>query len=104
MSITPISPIGFNNIQSIAPLNGPSKPAAPTGVQQATQSFESILNSLNASQTESDNLVQKLSLGENVDLHQVMIGMEQNSVNFQVVLAMRDKLVDSYREVMRMNI
>ena len=101
MQISPISPL---NVNSIAPLNGPSKPTAPTGVEQATKSFESILNSLNTSQTESDNLVQKLSLGENVDLHQVMIGMEQNSVNFQVVLAMRDKLVDSYREVMRMNI
>ena len=104
MAITPISPIGYNSINKIAPMNGPSKPAAPSGVEQASKSFESILNSLNDSQTQSDNLVQQLSLGENVDLHQVMIGMEQNSVNFQVVLAMRDKLVDSYREVMRMNI
>jgi flagellar hook-basal body complex protein FliE len=101
MNISPISPIKVNQLQEIA---GPKKPTSPSGVQQASQSFESMLNALNTSQTESDNLVQKLSLGENVDLHQVMIGMEQNSVNFQVAIAMRDKLVDAYREVMRMNI
>ncbi len=104
MSITPISPINMNGIQSIQEIGGPQKPNSPSGAQKVTQSFESILNSLNTSQAQTDNLVQKLSMGEDVDLHTVMIGMEQNSVNFQVAIAMRDKLVDAYREVMRMNI
>jgi len=101
MDIQPISPMRVNQLEGIT---GPNKPNFPSGVQKATQSFEEMLNALSASQAESDGLVQKLSMGENVDLHQVMIGMEQNSVNFQVAIAIRDKLVEAYREVMRMNV
>jgi flagellar hook-basal body complex protein FliE len=42
----------------------------------------------------SDALVQKLTQGENVDLHTVMIGMEENNVNFNVALGIRDRLVE----------
>jgi flagellar hook-basal body complex protein FliE len=33
-----------------------------------------------------------------------MIATEENDVNFRVALAIRDKLVDAYREMMRMSI
>jgi flagellar hook-basal body complex protein FliE len=101
MQIPSIPPLNVNNTQNVT---GPRAPAAPSGVEQATKSFQDMLSSLNDSQANSDNLVQKLSLGENVDLHQVMIGMEQNDVNFRVAVAIRDKLVDAYREMMRMQI
>jgi flagellar hook-basal body complex protein FliE len=63
-----------------------------------------MLNSLNESQLKADDLVQKLALGENVDLHTVMIGLEENDVNFRVALAIRDKLVEAYHEIMRMQV
>jgi flagellar hook-basal body complex protein FliE len=63
-----------------------------------------MLDSLNQSQSQSDDLVKQLSLGENVDLHQVMLNLQENDVNFNVALAIRDKLVDAYREVMRMQV
>jgi flagellar hook-basal body complex protein FliE len=63
-----------------------------------------MLSSLNQSQMNSDALVQKLAQGENVDLHTVMIGMEENNVNFNVALGIRDRLVEAYREIMRMQV
>jgi len=63
-----------------------------------------MLSSLNQSQANSDALVEKLSRGENVDLHTVMIGMEENNVKFNVALGIRDRLVEAYREVMRMQV
>lgn len=101
-SITPISPINVGNIQSLGSSSGPK--TITSSIEGATKSFESMLSSLNESQQGADSLLQKLSLGENVDLHQVMIGMEENDVNFRVALAIRDKLVDAYREMMRMQI
>jgi flagellar hook-basal body complex protein FliE len=47
-------------------------------------------------------LIEQLAAGENVDIHQVMIASEQTDINFRIALAIRDKLVESYREVMRM--
>jgi flagellar hook-basal body complex protein FliE len=101
MSISPITNSPIPSINGAADIR---KPAAGSSVEQAGQSFQKMLSSLNQSQNDSDNLVQKLALGEDVDLHQVMIGLEENDVNFRVSLAIRDKLVDAYREVMRMQI
>jgi flagellar hook-basal body complex protein FliE len=68
------------------------------------QTFESMLSSLNQSQQDSNTLIEKLAQGENVDLHTVMIGMEESSVKMNVALGIRDHLVDAYREVMRMQV
>ena len=67
-------------------------------------SFDELLDSLSNTQHTSDDLIQKLASGENVDLHQVMIAVEQTDVSFKVAMAIRDKLLEAYRDVMRMNV
>ncbi|MGZ9234889.1 MAG: flagellar hook-basal body complex protein FliE, partial [Anaerolineales bacterium] len=78
------------------------KASASGNTKQVAETFENMLSSLNQSQLNSDALIQKLAQGENVDLHTVMIGMEENNVNFNVALGIRDRLVEAYREIMRM--
>jgi flagellar hook-basal body complex protein FliE len=99
-----IQPISSNPIPAIQEINSAQKSSASSNTKQITQSFEDMLSSLNQSQQNSDNLVEQLSRGENVDLHTVMIGLEENSVNFNVALGIRDKLVEAYREIMRMQV
>jgi flagellar hook-basal body complex protein FliE len=99
-----IQPISSNPIPAIQEINSAQKSSAASSTKQITQSFEDMLSSLNQSQQNSDNLVEQLSRGENVDLHTVMIGLEENSVNFNVALGIRDKLVEAYREIMRMQV
>ena len=94
-----ISPISSNPIPVISEINSPQRPSASSNTKQITQSFED-----NQSQQKSDNLVEQLARGEDVDLHTVMIALEENNVNFNVALGIRDKLVEAYREVMRMQV
>ena len=101
MAIQSVTP---NPIPSIPKIDAPQKPSASGSAQQVTQSFGEMLSSLNQSQQNADSLVEKLARGENVDLHTVMIGLEENNVNFNVALGIRDKLVDAYREIMRMQV
>jgi len=101
MAIQSISP---NLIPPIPELGSTQKPTASSNTKQITQSFENMLTALNQSQLDSDALVEKMARGENVDLHAVMIGLEENNVNFNVALGIRDKLVEAYREVMRMQV
>jgi flagellar hook-basal body complex protein FliE len=79
------------------------KPASST-IDQIGQSFSSILNSLSESENNSDNLLQKLAAGEDVDVHNVMIAAEETDVSFRVALAIRDRLVEAYREISRMTV
>lgn len=99
-----IQPISSNPIPAIQEINSAQKSSASSGTKQITQSFEDMLSSLNQSQQNSDSLVEQLSRGENVDLHTVMIGLEENNVNFNVAIGIRDKLVEAYREIMRMQV
>lgn len=99
-----IQPIPSSPISTIRELDPSQKPAASGRAKQIGETFESMLSSLNQSQLNSDTLIQKLAQGENVDLHTVMIGMEENNVNFNVALGIRDRLVEAYREIMRMQV
>ena len=99
-----IQPINLSSIPSLRSVNPSQKTSASSNTEQVGKTFENMLSSLNQSQANSDDLVQKLAQGENVDLHTVMIGMEENNVNFNVALGIRDRLVEAYREIMRMQV
>jgi flagellar hook-basal body complex protein FliE len=72
--------------------------------QNASKTFSDILNSLTESQNYADSLTNDLASGGNTDIASVMIASEENDVNMRVSLAIRDKLVDAYHEIMRMSI
>jgi len=99
-----IQPINSNSIPAIPKIDSTQKSSASSSTQEITKSFEDMLNNLNQSQQNSDNLVEQLARGEDVDLHTVMIALEENNVNFNVALGIRDKLVEAYREIMRMQV
>ena len=55
-------------------------------------------------QTAANNSVTGLLAGKNVSLHQTMISMEEASVSFQLMVEVRNRLLDSYQELMRMQV
>ena len=99
MDINTIRSQTVPSIQKLQPETKPESTTKPIGT-----TFEQALESLGQSQSNSDLLIEKLAAGENVDVHQVMIASEETDINFRIALAIRDKLVDSYREVMRMSV
>jgi len=102
-------------------IDDPSRAASQTlqgihGAQGASQvggngpfeSFSSLLKNalqdVNQLHLNADADAQKLVAGEAVDVHQVMIGMEKANVAFGLTLQVRNKLVEAYQEVMRMQV
>lgn len=100
MDVSHIRPPSAANVSGLKPGSGPA--ADPR--QAGGPTFEQALEALSQSQAESDALIEQLAAGEDVDLHRVMIAMEETDINFRIALAIRDRLVDAYREVMRMNV
>jgi len=95
------------------PLEGAAKPrlaAMPDGVRLAepTGSFGSMLDGLvttvSGKQTEATELTKRVLLGENDQLHQSVIAMQEASVAFTLMVEVRNKLVESYQELMRMQV
>ena len=71
-------------------------------------SFENTLSrfvqGVNDKQTAAGDAVRDLTGGGNVSLHQAMISMEEAGVSFQLMVEVRNKLLESYQELMRMQI
>jgi flagellar hook-basal body complex protein FliE len=97
-------------LQDLDKLN-PAGPAQATPSITATGSsgsFENLLGNfvgdVNAKQGAASDAVTALMSGKNVSLHQTMISMEEASVSFQMMVEVRNKLLDSYQEIMRMQV
>jgi flagellar hook-basal body complex protein FliE len=92
-------------IQAPTPLDQPSEvtPGQATG-----DSFGSVLGKLisdvNNKQHAAAGAVDALQSGQAVPLHQAVIAMEEANVSFQLMVEVRNKLLDSYQELMRMQI
>jgi flagellar hook-basal body complex protein FliE len=92
-------------IQAPTPLGQPGEinPAQPSG-----DSFGNVLGKLiqdvNAKQNAATAAVDGLQSGQPVPLHQAVIAMEEANVSFQLMVEVRNKLLDSYQELMRMQI
>ncbi|WP_228485689.1 flagellar hook-basal body complex protein FliE [Thermaerobacillus caldiproteolyticus] len=69
-----------------------------------SQFLKDAINKVNDEQVKSDELTQKLVNGENVDLHQVMIASQKASISLQLALEVRNKVIEAYQEMMRMQV
>lgn len=82
----------------------------PDGVRlaQPTQGFGSMLDGLvgtvSEKQTEAAELTKRVLLGDSDQLHQSVIAMQEAGVAFTLMVEVRNKLVESYQELMRMQV
>jgi flagellar hook-basal body complex protein FliE len=67
-----------------------------------TEVFGNLLNSVNSLQMDSAKAQELLATGDAVDLHQVMIAAEEAGIAMDLLLEIRNKLVDAYQTIMRM--
>jgi flagellar hook-basal body complex protein FliE len=94
--------IPFTELESISPgiLPLPTTPSSGGVGQLATD----LLSDVSAKQTQAGDSVNALISGKNVSLHQTMIAMEEASISFQLMVEVRNKLLESYQELMRMQV
>jgi len=82
-------------------LNGIVQAEAPNG---AFESMLSSLQNLNTQMIDNEKSVAQLALGQTDNLHQVMIASERTRLDFQLLLAVRNKVLEAYQELMRMQV
>ncbi|MBP3914469.1 flagellar hook-basal body complex protein FliE [Clostridium sp.] len=76
--------------------------------QGITNSFESMLKnnleSINNKQLYSDKLTNDLVMGEDVEIHEVMIAQEEARMSLQLAVQIRNNLVECIQELTKMQI
>jgi len=94
-------------VQNVLPLNQIQK-VAQTSTDDNAVNFKNVLtdalNKVEATQKESDLMTNKLVTGEVTDIHQVMIASQKASLSLQLTVQVRNKVVEAYQEIMRMQV
>ncbi len=96
----------------ISPING--KEIAPTSKELVSsiedreqgssfkQTLNGFINEVNDLQTKANASIENLATGKVENVHEVMIAMAKAEVSFKFMMEARNKLVETYKEVMRM--
>lgn len=77
-------------------------------LKEANTSFSDTLNQavrdVNTLQGEAGEAVQRMVSGEETDIHNVMIAVEKAKTSFELLMEVRNKTIEAYREIMRMQV
>ena len=92
----------INSIDSIIQSIKPFKEITETGRKENNLSFQSFLGEVNQAQKIAGEKIVGVINGEVEDLHDAMIAVEKAGLSFQIMLEFRNKLLETYHEVMRM--
>ena len=66
--------------------------------------LKDLANEANSSQLIADSKMQEVAAGRNKDLHGAVLAMEKAEVNFKLLSQVRNKVIEAYREIMRMQV
>jgi flagellar hook-basal body complex protein FliE len=86
------------------PLTGPRGPEAETPAQPFSEHLSEQISRVNELQMEADQSIEDLVTGNSDDIHSTMIAVQKADVSFRLLMAVRNKLLDAYDEVMRMQV
>jgi flagellar hook-basal body complex protein FliE len=62
------------------------------------------LDEVNQKQIQSENITEAFIKGEDVDIHEVMVVGEEAKLSLQLAVQVRNKLVEAYQELNRMQL
>lgn len=76
--------------------------------ESTENSFQSVLedslNKLNDQQISADKITSEFIAGENVEVHEMMLNMEEANMSLQLAIQVRNKVVEAVKELTNMQL
>jgi flagellar hook-basal body complex protein FliE len=89
-------------------LSGSNHRAIDKFLKETNISFSETLSKavqdVNALQGEAGKAIERMVSGEATDMHEVMIAVEKAKTSFELLMEIRNKAIDAYKEIMRMQV
>ena len=99
MTITPIT----STISAVTP-----EQTKTAGISKTEQNFADFITSsikeVNHAQINGDRAIEDLYTGKAENLHDVMISVEQADLSLRMLVQVRNKALQAYEEIMRMQV
>jgi flagellar hook-basal body complex protein FliE len=100
----------LQRIQQVRPSAGTDDPRSLPQPQQGEEAdgpsfsdtLEGAIDKVDGAQKEAEGQIEAFAAGEQENLHEVMISMNQAKLHFQLMTETRNRLLEGYQELMRM--
>jgi flagellar hook-basal body complex protein FliE len=101
-----MKPISLEPMMPVESLGFAKDLQAQQGVEGSSfgKMLEGALNEVQQRHGEAEKAIQDLTLGRNKDIHNTMIALEKAEVSFQLMMQVRNKVIEAYQEVARMQV
>lgn len=67
-------------------------------------SLKKAVNTVDALQKDADVKMQELATGKSQNIHETMIAAEKADIALKLMVQVRNKIIDAYQEIMRMQV
>lgn len=99
----PIGPITSPIVANVtAEIAAPATSQAPAGAAGFASALTDAVGRVDQSNKAAQGAVDRFLSGENVEIHDVAMATQRNELQFELFLQVRNKIVQAYQEVMRM--
>ncbi len=99
--MNPVNPLAAS---SILPLPSLAQPAAESGGQSFKDCLLNSINEVNSMQHAADQAVEKLAGGGDIDPAEVLHAVQKANVAFQMMMQMRNKIVQAYQDIQNVRV
>lgn len=83
---------------------GPRPPDGERGKPSFGELLKDFAGDVNALQFQAGRAIDRLVTGEAVDVHQVMVAVEQAGIALDLMLEVRNRVLEGYQELIRMQV
>jgi len=105
IQLPPSKTLAPKDLEQLQPAAAPlPSPVARPAETSFADTLSRLVDEVGHKQQAGAAAVNGLLSGQNVPLHQAVIAMEEASVSFQLMVEVRNKLLESYQELMRMQV
>ncbi len=66
--------------------------------------MKNYIEEANDMQVEADDSIRSIIAGEDIDPHQVMLAVEKANMSFNLVMQIRNKMLEAYKEVIKTSV
>lgn len=98
------STTSMSNINGLTQFSESIKNVENTKETEFSNVLEKVISDVNESQLVSNEKVDQFIKGEDVAVHDVMIAMNEAQMSMQLLLEVRNKIVEAYQEINRLSL
>ena len=83
---------------------GMSAPAPAEGAHSFSDMLRTSVNQVNTDQQQADTAIKELVAGRSKNIHETMLTIERADTSLKLMTQVRNKILDAYKEIMRMQV